>query len=938
MRHARPQAGPAVTAPRALAHLDFHKDFPLDAALPLVERLAELGVSHVRTSPLLSARAGIPGRIGVVNHAVIDPEIGGESALRRLAGALHRRGMGLIADIAPGHMAAGGADNPVWQDVLEWGRDSVYANWFDIDWRSGEGHLRHKLLAPFLDRPYGAALAEGALALAFESGPGRFVLRHRNHSFPVCPLDYPRILEACHLPAASVMSTLFKGLSRLRPDLEAIRAVRRELSLQAGTAEGRRAIALSLAAFDGHEQEGRARLHDLLERQSYRLAWWRTARDELNWRCRLDAPDLVAVRVERPDVFDATHSTLLNLYAEGHIDGFSIIGWDLLADPEAYAGRLRLKLGSLAGRRPEEAPQGPAFMLADCALPPGAAMPHCADLAGSTGADAQEAIGAVLHDAVASGALSDIWMAATGDRQRFDDKYMQARREVLRQRLAPELNALARTLHDVASADLATRDLCLAALRRVIEELVIAFRVPRMNGGISGPGEGSSRQFADAMMRARHRIHPLDQPAADHVAAWLDGRTSRDLADIEISGARAGALARFEQLTAAVHLAAVEEALPRRYGRLLSRNEAGGDPTLMGLRPSGFHERMSARAGRSPLAPVATSGPAPLLGEDARMRLAVLSETPREWGELVRTLQQLTAPFRTRLMDGAAPDSCDEILLYQALLASWPLPPRAADPLALGELHDMARLWLRNTIRSAGLRTSHAFPNTDYERGCTDFLATLMEGAAGAEARQLMATLASRIAPAGALNALTQCVLKLTIPGIPALEHQRTGWDFALGSAPAAHSLPHAGGESLPPDLLLENWQDGRVKHALITRLLQARATCPALFEQADYAPLVTEGRQENNVLAFIRRHQEQELIVLVSRLAFRLLEARNPLPRIPPLRWADTAVVLPTGMHGPFEDLLSGREVDSRLGRVECSDALARSPVAVLLRKAGSR
>ncbi len=927
----------AVTVPRALARLNFHKDFPLDAAQPLVERFADLGISHLCISPLLAARTGIPCGLGVLNHAVINPDIGGESALRRLSGALHRRGMGLIAEIAPGHMAAGGADNPVWQDVLEWGRDSIYANWFDVDWRGSEGSLRHKILAPFLDRPYGTALGEGALALAFESGSGRFVLRHRSHVFPICPLDYPRILEASSSPAASVMSTLFKGLSRLRPDPDTIRAARKELGIQASTPEGRDAITTALAAFDGHGNEGRDRLHALLERQSYRLAWWRTARDELNWRCRLGAADLIAVRVERPDVFDSTHATVLNLYAEGHIDGLSITGWDLLADPYAYARRLQLKLGSLASRRPPEAPAGAACLIADAAHAPGTPLPHSGDISISTGAGTQEAIDAVLHDALAGGALADTWMAATGDRQRYDDKYVQARRETVRLHLAPELHALARTLHDLATTDLATRDMSFAALKRVVEELAIAFRAPRTNAGVSDSSAWDNRQFDEALLRARRRIAPLDQPAADLVATWLGSGTSRDLMDIEMSGARAGAIARFEQFTAAIHLLAMGDMLPRRYGRLLSRNEAGSDPTLMGLRAAGFHERMFAQAERNSAALTQSSGASPLLGEDARMRLAVLSEATREWDVLVRELQQLTAPLRTRLLEGAAPAPSDEIILYQALVASWPLPPRVTDPLAVGELHDMARSWLRETIRTAGIHTDHTFPNPDYERGCADFLTALLEAEAGAPARRLIANFVTRIAPAGALNALSQCVLKYTVPGIPDLHHGRTGWDFALSPVAGRNrGADHIGRESLLPDLLLESWQDGRVKHALITRLLQARTTYPSLFAQGDYVPLVLEGRQNNHAMAFMRRYRDQDLIVLVSRLAFRLLDEKGHMPRLPTLRWADTAIVLPTGMHGPFEDLLSGREVDSRLGRVECSDALATSPVAVLLRKTG--
>ncbi len=930
-----------MKSPRAFTRLSFHKNFTLEAALPLVEQLADLGISHLCTSPLLAARPGIGGGLGVIDHTVVAPEIGGESALRRLSAALHRRGMSLIAEVAPGHMAAGGTDNPVWLDVLEWGRDSTFASWFDIDWRIGEGHLRQKLLAPFLDRPYGTALAEGALTLAFESGQGRFVARHRSHIFPICPLDYPRILESSTLPAAAEMARFFSGLSRLRPAPDMVQGARERLNAMASTAEGRAAISSAIAAFDGYDEAGCTRLHALLERQSYRLAWWQTARDELNWRARLDAANLIALRVERPDVFDATHATLFRLYEEGHIDGLSITGWDLLSDPEAYASRLRLKLGGLAGRRPADAPAGTPYMMADAALAPGVSLPHGGELAGTTGADAQEAIGAVLHDSMASGALSDSWMSATGNRQRYDDAYRQARREAVRLRLGPDLQSMARALHDLAGINLATRDISLAALKRVVEELAIALRAPRTRTGLSGRSEGDNRQFADALTRARRHISPLDQPVADQLARWLGNETGNSLHDIEMSGAQAGAIARFEQFTAAIHMAAAEETLPLRYSRLISRNEIGSDPTLVGLRPAGFHERMAARLTRTPAALTPLGGPAQLLGADARMRLAVITETPRAWDELLRELQQLTVALRTRLTDGAAPDPSDEVILYQALIAAWPLPPRTEDPLALGELHDMAKAWQRNVIRTSGLRTSHIFPNLEYERGCADFLSALLEGETGLAARRLIATFVTRIAPAGIANALSQCVLAHTVPGVPNVKTTSTGWDFALGNTETNRAAQTARTSSLlahePPDLLLESWRDGRVKQALITRLLRARADYPTVFAQGDYTPLVLEGRQAEHAIAFMRRHRNLVLIVIVSRLTFPLLDERLALPRISALRWADTAAVLPTGMHGPFQDLLNDREIDSRLGRVECAHALSTSPVAVLLKKTGA-
>ncbi|MGQ3675854.1 malto-oligosyltrehalose synthase [Xanthobacter sp. TB0139] len=930
-----------MTTPRAIARLELHKDFTLEAALPLVEHFAELGISHLCASPLLTARADIPAGLGVTDHTAIDPALGGEAALRRLVSALRRHHMGLIVEITPGHMATGGADNAAWNDLLEWGRDSTYASWFNVDWHAADGQLRHKLLTPFLDRPYGMALAEGAITLAFETATGRFVVRHRHHAFPICPLDYPRILEAGTQPVATEMAGAFASLSRIRLKGERLRAAHTQLHERASTGEGRTAINTALSAFNRRDENGRTRLHTLLERQSYRLAHTSMGRDENNWRSHPDHPELIGLRVERHDVFDATHTHLLDLYAEGLVDGFRIAGWNDLADPAAYASRLRLKLSGRTSQRPEGL--SAAYLVAAAALRPGAPLPHGGELAGTTGAEAQEAISAVLHDALSTATLTDIWMGLTGDRLRYDDKYLQTRRDIVTRQFEADLHATTRTLQDVAEADLTTRDFSFPALRRVTLELALAFRVPRTCADMNGLGEWDARQFSEALGRARRRLQPQDLPVLEQVADWLASPPSSAFGDIEQNGARASALARFEQFTAAIHQVAVDEALSFRHGRLLSRSEAGADPTLLGLRAPGFHERMAERAVRSPHAITATSGRTRRLGEDARARLAVVSETPREWETLLQTLQQIMAPFRTRLLDGVAPEPADEILLYQALVASWPPAVRLDDALALGALHDRVTQWLRLVIRSAGVRTSHLLPNADYEEGCARFLSTLMEGEAGAPARKLLHAFVGRIARAGTLNALSQCVLKHTVPGVPELYQGGSLWDYRLETtdrAPTPALLSTGRPPALPaalPNALLDSWPDGRVKQAVTARLLALRARHPALFAQGRYEPLMMEGRQQDRALAFMRRHRDQLLVVLVSRLAFPLLEDGLNAPRVPGLRWADTALVLPHGLHGPFRDILTEREVDSRLSRVECAEALATFPAAVLLKESAA-
>lgn len=922
-----------MTVPRATLRLQFEPGFPLDAAIAQVDYLADLGISHITASPILASRAGLPG--GVVDHAAIEPRIGGEDGLRRLVAALRRRQMGLIIDITPASMAVGGADNEAWRDLLEWGRDSAHAPWFDVDWQGPDPALRNKLLAPFLDQPYGVALEAGSLQLAFDSAQGRFQVRHHDHAFPICPQDYPEVLEAAGLSGASELAAPFARLPRLRPDPQEAAAARQALKAQATTPEGRIIVAAATGAFDSHTEQGRARLHRLLERQCYRLAWWGTAADALNWTRLPDTTALATLRVERPNVFDATHATLLRLFAEGLVDGFVIRQWDLLADPTAYARRLRLKLDTVAGQRPAGLP--PAYLVAGT-VGAGDIPPADGAVAGTAGAETQEDLAAVLHDPTAGTPLADLWVAATGERQRLESQRILARRQALDGSFGAQLETVVKALLEVARGDLRTRDTTRPALTRVVRELAVAFPIPRTYADLNGFDAADAMLFESALKQAARRLSPLDLPLAQQMAAWLGGEAPRGLGDFEQAGAREQAIAAFQQLTAALGRVALNEMLAGRYGRLVSRNEAGANLAVLGLAPEAFHDRMEARAARSPHALTATASAHQKRGEDARMRLAVLSAAPREWEELLWTFLELTAPFRTRLEDGVAPEPRDAVMLLQTLIGVWPLGLRADDGLGLGHLHDRLQGWWLKRLREARLRTDPHCAQPAYEQACAQFLTTLLETEPGSEVRQLLADFVPRLARASAINAISQAVLKCTVPGIPELFQGAEFWDCGLGEADSARLLDDLGRSSAlatgtAPDRLLATFQDGRVKQATIARLLRLRAAEAALFRDGDYLPLAVEGPHATHALAFARRHRSATLVTVVTRLAFGLLGLESTLPQVTPSLWQGTRIAANALDDGLYQDALTGRTVEARLGRLDLSEVLEDFPAAVLLK-----
>ncbi len=914
---------------RATVRLQFHRDFPLDRATALVPYLHALGVSHIYASPLLRSRPGSTHGYDIVDHGQIDPELGGEAALRRLVAALRAREMGLILDIVPNHMGVGGADNAWWLDVLEWGRASPYADYFDIDWDPPDPALRGRLLAPFLGAPYGEVLAAGDLVLRFDPADGRFfVAVYDAHRFPVAPRDYPAILRA----AGGALDDLAGRFAEGRLTRE--RAAADRAALVAAFAERPDAFAAALAAVN--DAPSRARLHALLERQHYRLAWWRAAADEINWRRFFDINGLAGLRAERPDVFEATHAYVLRLYAEGLIDGVRIDHVDGLADPRGYCRKLRRRL---AAARPEH-----GILWIEKILAPHEHLPADWLTDGTTGYDFMSEVAAVLHDPAGAAPLTMLWTAVTGRPAEFAAEAMPARRQILRETLSSELWATAAALHRIARRNVATRDWTLTALRRALEELLVHFHSYRIYAGAAGASEADARDLAWAMAGARRTMRAADRGLLDLLGGWLGGDGLRSVPAGPARQERLRAMVRFQQLSAPTAAKSVEDTAFYRYGRLLSRNEVGADPDQFALTPAAFHAAMEARRRRFPRGLLATATHDHKRGEDTRARLAVLSEVPEAWEAAVARWMRLNAPLKREVDGILAPDEADELMLYQTLVAAWPLDLDPTDQAGLAAYRERVGGWLEKAVREAKRHSEWAAPNEAYEAACQDFLAGCLNPARSAGVAQELAAFAARIAPAGAVNSLAQTLLRLTVPGIPDLYQGTEFWDFSLVDPDNRRPVDwqaraEAFARSAPPAELIECWRDGRIKQALIARALALRARMPGLFAAGTYQKLRIEGPAAEHALAFARLHEGRAIIVAVARLTAAELVQDNGMirnPVIPTAFWNETTVMLPRLLHGRrLVDALdqggSAAGMRNAATRIGLAEMFASQPVALL-------
>ncbi|MBP5955049.1 malto-oligosyltrehalose synthase [Pseudomonas anatoliensis] len=905
---------------RATLRLQFHKGFTLEQAVPLVPYFARLGISHIYASPLLKARAGSMHGYDVVDPTQVNPELGGEPALRHLVSTLREHGMGLILDIVSNHMAVGGNDNPWWLDLLEWGRLSPYGEFFDIQWHSPDPLMEGQLLLPFLGSDYGAALQEGTLKLQFNAQTGGFYVEHYDHHFPICPNDYGELLKSEE--ALKSLADRFRALSYQTDAHSLAIPLKEELQQLASEPQILEAIHSNLAHYDSTTEEGFQKLHQLLERQSYRLASWRTAADDINWRRFFDINELGGLRVERPAVFEATHGKIFQLIAEGLVDGLRIDHIDGLADPRGYCRKLRRRVDLLAPGR-----HLPIYI--EKILGAGETPRRDWSVDGTTGYEFMNQLSLLQHDPDGEHVLGDLWQRRTERPAAFIEEAQLARQQILNGSLASDCESVAQALLQVARDDLMTRDLTLGSIRRVLQALIVHFPVYRTYISAMGRSAQDEVFFQQAMDGARQALGEGDWPVLDCVAAWLGGTPWRQKPRGRSRKILKHACVRFQQLTSPAAAKAVEDTALYRSAVLLSRNDVGYNTEQFSAPVSDFHEINQQRLQQFPDNLLATATHDHKRGEDTRARLAVLSERSHWYAEQIELWRALARPVRS---DDQMPSTGDELILYQALLGSWPLDLHDGDQAGFADYAKRIWQWQQKALREAKLQSSWSAPNEAYENAAQSFTEKLLTGEEGELLRAALHKTVNSIAAAGALNGLAQTLLRMTVPGVPDLYQGNEFWDFSLVDPDNRRPVDYAAREQaldaqLPAGELLHDWRDGRIKQALIAQVLNLRVEHAELFRRGSYQALEVLGSQAHNVLAFARENEGQRAIVIVPIRSASLLE-NSAVPQVDALRWGDTRVVLPfaaseTNLKGLFATCAVTKNRELKV-----SDALGDVPV----------
>ncbi len=906
--------------PGATYRLQFNEGFTLAQAVEVVEYLKHLGITDAYASPLFQATPGSTHGYDICAFDEVQSALGGAGQFTRFCERLRLFSMGLLLDMVPNHMGSH-LCNPAWRDVLQHGPGSAFSRWFAVHWDApGAGG---KVLLPLLEDHYVNVLEAGKIRLSHENG--EWALTYRDWHFPLSP--------------------------------ESVRSLAGEPAELVARLNGQPG---NPSSFD--------QLDQLLEAQNYRLCYWRTGLQRINYRRFFDVSELVSLRMELPEVFAATHELLLSWVKAGRVTGVRVDHPDGLWDPREYFERLE---ENCAPRRP--------YVVAEKILTGTEPLPPDWPLEGTTGYDFLNELNGLFINSAQAEVFTNLYGKISGDTSTFQARVLSAKKQALDTMFVGELDALARELGVLAAHTRRGRDFTSRQLRAALREILAALPVYRTyvtettselraeEAAYLGTAVRRAQETADKQgARARESLLPngessaLDPAACELVGSILTLRLPPDLKEVPSGGEgevvpAALACRRFvmkvQQLSGPAMAKGAEDTAFYNYNRFVSLNEVGGDPGRFGLSLEEFHQRNAARARDWPHSLLATATHDTKRGEDVRARLNVLSEMPREWSKAVERWRGMNSGFRS----GSGPSPNDEYLLYQTLIGAWPVETNAGP--GLSAFRERVWAYMLKAMKEAKVETSWTSPNAEYERSTQLFVERALSGPN--PFLEDLLPFQQHVAFFGRFNSLSQVLLKMTCPGVPDFYQGCEMWDFNLVDpdnrrpvdydlrrevlawckATAPSELARACGfvnraeasrhEAVKP---FDNFvQAGAAKLFLISRALWFRQAHREMFDEGEYLPLTARGRRAEHCCAFARIHGHELTVVLVPRLVFGLSGGKRRAP-IGREVWEDTSVVLPAAFeNASFHDVVMDEPVANAKGEIHVAEALSKFPVALL-------
>jgi (1->4)-alpha-D-glucan 1-alpha-D-glucosylmutase len=945
------ETDPTRRIPVSTYRLQLNHQFRFTDAVSIVSYLRQIGITDVYASPCFKARKGSLHGYDIEDHREVNPEIGTEGEFDHWTAELKRHEMGLVLDVVPNHMSIAGNENTWWNDVLEHGPSSIYAGFFDINWKPIKVELEDKVLLPILGDQYGIVLENQELTLTF--GDGVFRIRYGDRELPVGPVPYSRILTSRiedlakklgdedpdfqellsiltaipHLPGRN--ETAPEKVAERRTEGEVIKRRLRDLCIRNEAV--RSFVQERVREVNGEKGNCRSfeLLDELLNDQAYRLAYWRVATEEINYRRFFDINDLAAIRMEDPLVFQATHPLILKWIRQGKVTGLRADHPDGLRDPPQYFMRLQRgafiqfclralaprgdepgleeEIGRLYDeellRHPDSPARRPLYVIGEKILSRGEPMPEDWPVFGTTGYDFLNLLNGIFVDQRNAKTFNDFYERFIRSKSDFEDLVYEKKKLVLLTSMSSEINTLGYRLNALSERDRHTRDYTLNSLTRAMLEVIACFPVYRTYVTAEGVSERDRRYIEQAVTKAKRRNPALSATIFDFVERALKLDYFEDFEEAD----RAEWLdfvMRFQQVTAPATAKGIEDTAFYVYNRFVSLNEVGGNPEHFGTPLDLFHGQNALRRRSWPHTLNATATHDTKRSEDARARLNVLSEMPDEWRQCVLRWSRANRKRKTAVEDQALPDPNEEYLLYQTLVGAWPL--ENINGTKAGRFKTRIREYMLKAAREAKTHTSWISPNTSYERALLDFVDSVLSDE---NFLREMEELHARISYFGMFNSLSHVLLKAASPGIPDFYQGTELWDFSLvdpdNRRPVDYDLRRKALEGLKKKMeqygtdgpglagdLLRNWKDGSIKLFVILKTLNYRKQHRKLFEQGDYLPLSAAGERERNLCAFERRIEGQVALIAVPRFLTGLSEGPADLP-LGEKAWGDSRLIL---------------------------------------------
>ncbi|MEP6708954.1 MAG: malto-oligosyltrehalose synthase [Verrucomicrobiota bacterium] len=939
--------------PSSTYRLQFNRQFTFTQARGIVPYLHALGITDCYASPYFQARAESLHGYDITDHNKLNAAIGTRAEYDAWICELQAHGMGQILDFVPNHMGIGESLNEWWMDVLENGPSSQYAPYFDIDWHPLKSDLRDKVLLPILGDQYGRVLERAELQVHFDAGA--FYLCYYNHQFPIAPGTYRHILELAlenlsehkeeefYAELQSILTALEYLPRRTETDPERVaerarekEIVKRRLERRCQEApEVQRGIERALATINGKPGDPRSfdALDELLNAQSYRLAFWRVAAEEINYRRFFDVNDLAAIRMELPEVFDAAHTLLLELIHAGAITGLRIDHPDGLYLPNEYFEKLQRKCAEALGI--ESPRDGRAiYLVLEKILTGLESLRHDWPVHGTTGYDfLNQAIGLFVN-AAAEREMTATFQKFIGHSMHFGHLVYAKKRLIMRLSLANDVNVLASMFDRLSERNRWYRDFTLDALTRAVRETIACFPVYRTYLAPGRPVSDADAAVIERAVAAAKRRNPaVEESVFNFLRDILLFRFPENLNEEE-RAEHVHFVLKFQQSTGPIMAKGLEDTAFYIYNRLAALNEVGGEPQQFGLSIDQFHERNITRQRDWPGSLLATSTHDTKRSEDVRARMVAISEMPQVWRRSLSRWRTLNRPFKQIIDDAEAPDPNEEYLLYQILLGTWPTEPFGEMPDDAREKYiDRIRQYMAKALKEAKVNTSWIRPNEQWDSTMSNFVSRILEKSPKNKFLPSFTPVAEEIARLGAINSLSQLLLKLTAPGVPDIYQGNEIWEYSLVDPDNRRPVDYArrqkmldGLQNAHPAQLLASWPDGRIKLFSTQRLLLFRRNHLELFQSGSYLPLSVAGIFAECCVAFARKHEDRFILVLAPRLTSRI--------GFPPLgdRWGDTSVQLPEGFENKIaHDIFTSAKIDLQSSLLALAQIFSTLPFAVL-------